>query len=128
MKTVVFLLCTFFLLFNGGIFSYGNTSSTKKISESKEQISNKSLVKLAGDNDENIFLFDDFDIDNEEDFHFNNTFKAQTFGTGLNFFGCWYTAEYSLFSLIYIKNIYTNSHLFFENSSRIYIAISNLRI
>ena len=130
MKKLIFLASIFYLLFGGGDSLYANTSKNKICSDYYENISKNKHLK-SSEEDKNVLIFEEINVDFEEDFHSNNSKDSDknNFLESKNYFlKNWNNAYSNLFFLNYLKNRFEVFSPFSGYSNPIYISIQDLRI
>ena len=132
MKIAVFFLYIFLLLPSGGnsLYAFAKNKDKNNSFSSQTHIK-KSPVKLSNNN-QTILLFNETDIDIEEDYHSkddanegNTTILIGNKYTSLN---PWYSSGTNLFILNYLNNRFEILPPFLGNSYPIYISQRALRI
>ncbi len=132
MKTIVFLFSLFYLLQGGENLLYANTKKQNDIYSVKNEdiIKNKSYE--FSNEDQKITLFDETDLDLEEDIHnsddFNDLINTEFLISKPNILTPWYSSQAKLFVLNYFNNRFEISPPFLWVSYPIYISQRVLRI
>ncbi|TRX40913.1 hypothetical protein [Flavobacterium restrictum] len=132
MRTTVFIITFFVFLLGGGNSLYANTKEANNscFSISANLLKNKPL-QFSND-DQKITLFDETDLDTEEDFHSSNdrndSGKNLSYTTKYKALTPWYTLQSKLFVLNYYNNRFEITTPFLGTSYPIYISQRVLRI
>jgi hypothetical protein len=129
MKKYFFLILLINLLFNSGSNLYANVSKDK-IHPVKERFSKNNHIK-ASKEDQTIFVFDEINIDFEEEFHENNPDNSNEnkfLVLKSNFLQNWYISNAKLFKLNISNNRFEIFSPFSGYSNPIYISIQVLKI
>jgi hypothetical protein len=131
MKTTVFFLYLFSLLLGGGNSLYAMQKDKDKSCLYNDFLLKNRPLKYSND-DQKITLFDETDLDIEEDFHsgddFNESVDTIFFGNKYSLLTPWYSPQTKLFVLNYFNNRFKISSPFLWVSNPIYISQRVLRI
>jgi hypothetical protein len=131
MKTTVFFLYLFSLLLGGGNSLYAMQKEKDNSCLYSNSLLKSRPLKFSND-DQKITLFDETDLDLEEDFHsgddFNESVDTILFGNRHSLLTSWYSPQTKLFVLNYFNNRFKISSPFLWVSNPIYISQRVLRI
>jgi hypothetical protein len=130
MRKLVFFVCIFYLLYNGGNNTYANSFQEKICLITKEKVSKNEQTKFTED-DQNMILFEETDLDFEEELNNDNSkdLSKDNFSVKKsNFIKSFYNSESKLFVLNYFNNRFEIFSPFSGYSNPIYISIQVLRI
>ncbi|PWA04092.1 hypothetical protein [Flavobacterium psychrotolerans] len=132
MNIVVFFLYVFSLLPGGGSFLHAIAKNEQNsCSLSIQNLTKNRPVKFSND-DRKITLFEEIDIDLEEDYHnaddASDGNKTIFFSDKYTLPNPWFSSQAKLFVLNYFNNRFETSPPFLGNSYPIYISQRVLRI
>jgi hypothetical protein len=127
MKIKVFFLAFFLLLFVKEHYFHCNSSIQKVSNSSSQVILKKQLLKIT-ENNSCTSLFEEADLDVEEECKNDETSANKCFSIKLSSFIDWFKTSSNQFLLNHSKKIFPNFCFFYSNSSPIYISQRVLRI